>query len=222
MNDKKDSQKKPLPATKRKPPASLFLWLLAFLVLASLIVLNSSPYFSAQEEWSANTFLAQLDKGAVVTAEIMPESDKILAISGEFRNVLKPAQTADGKKSGDGGAVRTSPVLLDDNENVDAAVRQVLSDHGIDVGAESASKDAEKKPAVVEKDLTKPSVTQDTAKGGVAKRVKLKYSTRIYATDDIINKLDEKGVEVVYLERDVWWKSLLLNIAIAVPILLVF
>ena len=152
----------------------------------------------------------------------MPESDKILAISGEFRNVPKPAQTADGKKPADGGAVRTSPVLLDDNENVDTAVRQALSDHGIDVGAEPASKDAEKKPAVVEKDLTKPSVTQDTAKGGAAKRVKLKYSTRIYATDDIINKLDEKGVEVVYLERDVWWKSLLLNIAIAVPILLVF
>ena len=94
MNDKKEPQKKPLPATKRKPPASLFLWLLAFLVLASLIVLNSSPYFSAQEEWSANTFLAQLDKGAVVTAEIMPESDKILAISGEFRDVQKQAHPA--------------------------------------------------------------------------------------------------------------------------------
>ena len=43
MNDKKEPQKKPLPPVKRKPPASLFLWLLAFLVLASLIVLNSSP-----------------------------------------------------------------------------------------------------------------------------------------------------------------------------------
>jgi len=219
MNDKKEPQKKPLPATKRKPPASLFLWLLAFLVLASLIVLNSSPYFSTQEEWSANAFLAQLEKGAVVTAEIMPESDKILAISGEFRDVPKPAQTADAKNAGNGGAVHTN---LNDKDTIDAAVRQALSDQGVDVGADPARKDAEKKPAVVEKDLTKPTVTQVTARGGAAKRVKLKYSTRIYATDDIINKLDEKGVEVVYLERDVWWKSLLLNIAIAVPILLVF
>ena len=82
MNDKKVSPKKPLPNTKRKPPVSLFLWLLAFLLLASLIIFRSSPYFAAEEEWSANAFLAQLEKGAVVSAEIMPESDKILAISG--------------------------------------------------------------------------------------------------------------------------------------------
>ena len=50
MNDKKDPPKKTLPGSKRRPPASLFLWLLAFLVLASLIVFNSSPYFSAPEE----------------------------------------------------------------------------------------------------------------------------------------------------------------------------
>ena len=184
MNDRKAPLKNPLQNPKRKPPASLFLWLLAFLVLASLIVLNSSPYFSAPEEWSANFFLSQLEKGAVVSAEIMPESDRILAISGEFRDV--PAQE---KKP----------------------------------AAEAAGTDAEKKsePAVVEKDLTKPSATQQEP-GKTAKRVKLKYSTRIYATDAIVDKLDEKGVTTVYLERDVWWKSLLLNLAIAVPIVLIF
>ena len=61
MNDKKDPPKKTLPGSKRKPPASLFLWLLAFLVLASLIVFNSTPYFSAPEEWTANVFLAHLE-----------------------------------------------------------------------------------------------------------------------------------------------------------------
>ena len=35
MNDKKNSQKKTLQNQKRKPPASLFLWLLAFVILAS-------------------------------------------------------------------------------------------------------------------------------------------------------------------------------------------
>ena len=189
MNDKKSPQKKPLPNTKRKPPASLFLWLLAFFVLATLIVVNSSPYFSTQEEWSANTFLSQLDKGAVVSAEIMPESDKILAISGEFKMLPKqadarPAQADAGEKKTDGGKAAA--------------------------------------PAIVEKDLTKPAETRDAGKNTASKRLKLKYTTRIYATDEIINKLDEKGVEIVYLERDVWWKSLLLNLAIAVPLLLVF
>jgi len=55
MNDKKVPSKKTLPgSSKRRPPASLFLWLLAFLVLASLIVFNSSPYFASPEEWTAN------------------------------------------------------------------------------------------------------------------------------------------------------------------------
>ena len=184
MNDKKASPKKPLPNTKRKPPVSLFLWLLAFLLLASLIVFRSSPYFAAEEEWSANAFLAQLEKGAVVSAEILPESDKILAISGEFKNVPKQADA--------------------------------------DKAATAEKENDEKAPEIVEKDLTKPAATQTGNGNAAARRLKLKYTTRIYATDDIINKLDEKGVEVVYLERDVWWKSLLLNLAIAVPILLVF
>ena len=127
MNEKKSPQKKPLPNTKRKPPASLFLWLLAFLVLASLIVFNSSPYFSAQEEWSANAFLSQLDKGAVVSAEIMPESDKILAISGEFKMLPKPA---------------------------DAKATQGAS-------SDATKTDGSAAPAIVEKDLTKPSGTQN-------------------------------------------------------------
>ena len=193
MNEKKDPPKKTLPGSKRKPPASLFLWLLAFLVLASLIVFQSSPYFAATEEWSANVFLSHLEKGEIVTAEIMPESDKILAISGEFKNTPK-TPAADTKKA----------------------------------EAES-KKDEEKKaeekssaPEIVEKDLTKPSEKTADAGKKTAPKLKLKYTTRIYATDSIIDKLEEKGVQTVYLERDVWWKSLLLNLAIAVPILLVF
>ncbi len=184
MNDKKDPPKKTLPGAKRKPPASLFLWLLAFLVLASLIVFQSSPYFAATEEWSANEFLAHLERGEIVTAEVMPESDKILAVSGEFKIIPK----ADADKS-DAGAKK-------------------------DNGKASA-------PEIVEKDLTKPAESADAGKK-TAPKLKLKYNTRIYATDPIISKLEEKGVQTVYLERDVWWKSLLLNLAIAIPILLVF
>ena len=188
MNDKKDPPKKTLPGSKRRPPASLFLWLLAFLVLASLIVFNSSPYFSAPEEWTANTFLAHLEKGEIVTAEVMPESDKILAISGEFKTA--PSNGANTGKT-------------------DAA--------------ENKKNTKTSQPAIVEKDLTKPAEPANSDAGKkTAPKLKLKYTTRIYATDAIIDKLDEKGVQTLYLERDVWWKSLLLNLAIAVPILLVF
>ena len=194
MKDAKTPPKKTTtPNPKRKPPASLYLWLLAFLVLGSLIVFKSSPYFAPAEEWSANLFLDQLEKGAVLTAEIMPESDKILAISGEFKQLPKQAAS------------------------------EAKADAKAEDKAAKADKDAA--PAIVEKDLTKPAgkdANGKTAAQNPAKRFKLKYSTRIYATDDIINKLDEKGVYIVYLERDVWWKSLLLNLAIAVPICLIF
>ena len=150
MNDKKDPPKKTLPGSKRRPPASLFLWLLAFLVLASLIVFNSSPYFTTPEEWTANTFLSHLEKGEIVSAEIMPESDKILAISGEFRNAPKaPAET----KKADGGKAQTADGAQDKEslvKSVENAVKQLLSDK------DDAAENEEKKPApaIVEKDLT--------------------------------------------------------------------
>ncbi len=222
MNEKKDPPKKSLPGSKRRPPASLFLWLLAFLVLASLIVFNSTPYFASPEEWSANTFLTHLEKGEVVSAEIMPESDKILAISGEFRNV--PKVPADTKKT-DGGAHPVAAPLNMDKDSLEKVVsdtvKQVLSEKDSDSGTAQANAEKKSAPAIVEKDLTKPSESADAGKKS-APKLKLKYTTRIYATDSIIDKLDEKGVQTVYLERDVWWKSLLLNLAIAVPILLVF
>ena len=185
MNDKKDPPKKTLQAPKRRPPASLFLWLLAFFILATLIIFNSSPYFSSTEDWPANEFLAHLERGEIVSAEIMPESDKILAISGEFKNLPKSS-----------GAPNNA-------------------------GSVQEKKDDEKAsaPEIVEKDLTRPA---DTKKKTVQRPLKLKYNTRIYATDSVIGQLEEKGVETLYLERDVWWKSLLLNLAIAVPILLIF
>jgi len=218
MNEKKDPPHKTLPGSKRKPPASLFLWLLAFLILASLIVYSSSPYFAATEEWTANTFLAHLEKGEIVSAEIMPESDKILAISGEFRNA--PKAPADTKKTDGGTHSVADPLNLDKDsleKVVNDTVKEVLS------GQDADSKNDEKKPApeIVEKDLTKPAAPADAGKK-IAPKLKLKYTTRIYATDSIIDKLDEKGVQTIYLERDAWWKSLLLNLAIAVPILLVF
>ena len=191
MNDKKDPPKKALPGSKRKPPASLFLWLLAFVILASIIVFNTSP-FSPTDEWSANEFLLHLKKGEVVSADIMPESDRILAISGEYRN-LPAAKQADATEKDDG---------------------------------QNASADPEKKnsPKASSTEVKELRGTQEDRSGrdNKSKSFQLKYETRIYATDEIINKLDAKGVKTKYLERDVWWKSLLLNLAIALPIIFVF
>lgn len=179
MNDKKSQQKKTLQNSKRKPPVSLFLWLLAFVIFASIIVISTSP-FSPTETWTANQFLSNLDKNIVVSADIMPESDRILAISGEYSKARAHEPSADAAgKAGDDETKTSAP-----------AVRR---------GTIGNEKD-----------------------NGSRKSFSTKYETRIYATDEIVNKLDEKGVTTRYLERDVWWKSLLLNLAIALPIIFVF
>ena len=115
--------------------------------------------------------------------------------------------------------MRLAPTLY---KVVEDTVKQVLSEQ--DAAPKDGEKKAEEKSSaheIVEKDLTKPAESANTGKK-TAPKLKLKYNTRIYATDAVISKLEEKGVQTVYLERDVWWKSLLLNLAIAVPILLVF
>ena len=63
MNENKDPPKKTLPGSKRRPPASLFLWLLAFLVLASLIVLAILGLFvkSFMDSQNANAFIPAQD-----------------------------------------------------------------------------------------------------------------------------------------------------------------
>ena len=160
MNDKKDPPKKALPGSKRKPPASLFLWLLAFLILASLIVFNSSPYFSAPEDWTANQFLSHLEKGEIVSAEILPESDKILAISGEFKNAPK-APAADTKKA-------------------DASTNKADAEETKD--EEKKAEEKTSAPEIVEKDLTKPSEPANAGKK-TAPKLKLKLSESVFQSD---------------------------------------
>ena len=129
MIEKKDPPKKTLQSTKRKPPASLFLWLLTFLILALLIAFHSSSYFSYTEDWTADRFLAQLDKGVVLSAEIMPESDRILAISGEFKDVaeqivlVKKAQDASAasKKDADENGGKAAAEMTEADRKAPAA-----------------------------------------------------------------------------------------------------
>jgi len=228
MNEKKDPPKKTLQSTKRKPPASLFLWLLTFLILGLLIAFHSTSYFSYTEDWTADRFLSQLDRGAVVSAEIMPESDRILAISGEFKDVVEqaaaPAKKAQeaaaaSKKDANGAGKEAAPEQNAASEKPAAETQ--------DAGKEASAGNASEKAAAETQDAGKKS-RQETVSKDISRpksdknHGRLKYNTRIYATDDIINKLNDKGVEVVYLERDVWWKSLLLNLAIALPILFIF
>ncbi|MBR2435591.1 MAG: ATP-dependent zinc metalloprotease FtsH [Lentisphaeria bacterium] len=44
------------------------------------------------------------------------------------------------------------------------------------------------------------------------------YTTRLYATDKLITQLQKNGVKVTYLQRDNWYKSLIVNVVIGILI----
>lgn len=164
------------PVQPKRPPAALFLWLLAFLGLVSIIILYSPSRFTTTVRWTTDQFMESLNQGLIVTAEIMPESDKILHVTGEFR------QEAAG----------------------------VLS---------SATEQPAEKPEASGNN-TPVAVTDLTIAPGAPGK-KLKYITRLYATDSLIAELESKNVAVTFLERNVWWKEVLINVAVALPILLI-
>ncbi len=147
----------------RRPPAALFLWLLVFLVGASLFIFNSSPFGRKSAEWSANEFRKNLYSGMVSTAVVTPESDKILSIEGEY-HLPQNAQTEVKDLSGTEG--------------------------------------------------------------------KLRYVTRIYATDELATELQDisraiasghpdinPNLKVVYRQRDTWWEGIIFNLIIGVVII---
>ena len=45
------------------------------------------------------------------------------------------------------------------------------------------------------------------------------YSTRVTASDELMKKMEQKGVEVKVLQRESWWKSLIVNLVIGALII---
>ena len=68
----------------KRPPFALFAWLLVFIAGLFIFIFRDDHSSSRQQEWTPYEFEQNLTKGNIVSAEIMPESDKILFIEGKF------------------------------------------------------------------------------------------------------------------------------------------
>ena len=73
------------------PPAALFIWLLIFITFAGIIIFRFNPSLMGVKEWSQTTFEKELSNGAILTANMMPESDQVYYIEGKLRPDYKPA-----------------------------------------------------------------------------------------------------------------------------------
>lgn len=160
-----DDQKKnsPPPAQNRpglpsrRPPVSIFIWLIIIMMIVTLFVYKYNPAVGAREEWSQTTFEKKLTAGDIKTAVITPESENVMYIEGEYKKPARPA-----------------------NSEVTDLTRKLA-----------------------QKDSKQP--------------VKFYYSTRVIKTDAIMKGLDKVKVEV--LQRDNWWKNLIVNLIIGILII---
>jgi len=81
----KPSLKEAMPS--KRPPAALFIWLIIFIFIASLVALRVNPS-SEVEEWAQSRFEKQIVSGNVISAKITPETERILYIEGKFKKKL--------------------------------------------------------------------------------------------------------------------------------------
>ena len=92
-NQNKNSRKSPpgsRPPLPKRTPASIFIWLLLIIMVITLFIYRYNPSNSTRKEWNQTEFERNLAAGNIVTAVIMPESDNILSIEGEFKRPSPP------------------------------------------------------------------------------------------------------------------------------------
>ncbi len=148
-NDNRGRQNK-----NSRPPFAIFVWLVIFLTGATFFIFQYDPSSGQRKEWTPAEFEKHLNEGAILTADVMPESDKILQIEGKY----------DPKHTVSSGNVTD------------------LSESAGETGSHT-------------------------------------YSTRVYATDQLVASLQKKDVKVTFLQRDNWYKSLIFNLIIGVVII---
>ena len=95
MNEDQNKNSKKSPPGSRPPlpkrtPASIFIWLLLIIMVVTLFIYRYNPSNSTRKEWNQTEFERNLTAGNIVTAVIMPESDNILSIEGEFKRPSAP------------------------------------------------------------------------------------------------------------------------------------
>jgi predicted secreted protein len=71
----------------KKPSMALFVWLMIFLFIALLVIFKLNPA-GKYEQWEQTRFEKELKAGNVVSADITPESDRIMYVQGEYRKTI--------------------------------------------------------------------------------------------------------------------------------------
>ena len=141
---------------KGKSPAfALVIWVLIFLALGAIFIARANPGLMGSQEWTQSRFEKELAQKNVVTANMMPESDNVYYIEGEY-----------------------------------------------------------KVPATPEK---KENTLDTRKKSAKAQNAPLTYSARVMMTPAIMQNLSSAKVTV--LQRDVWWKSLLIQLIIGAVVI---
>ena len=86
-NDSPEKNKPEIPgAGKSKgPKTAIFIWLLVLLSLSAIFLFRANPSLLGSEEWNQSKFESFLAKGNILTARLMPESDNVFYIEGEYR-----------------------------------------------------------------------------------------------------------------------------------------
>ncbi|MBE6404551.1 MAG: ATP-dependent zinc metalloprotease FtsH [Lentisphaerae bacterium] len=182
----------------KRPPAAVFIWLLVLVMIVTLFIYKFTPSLSDTKELSQTDFERYLRNGWITTATVLPETEDVLQIEGTYeRKNAEPVKKEEAKAK------------PEEKANADAAKDK-----------SSKEEKAEKETAKAEKssgttDLSGESKTEDTP--DELKKQKNYYRTRVIKTPAVMEGL--KNVDVIILERDSWWKSLLGNVLIGIVII---
>ena len=68
----------------KRPPAAVFIWLLVLVMLVTLFIYKFTPSLANSAELTQTEFESWLSMGWIKTAVILPESDDVLQIEGEY------------------------------------------------------------------------------------------------------------------------------------------
>ncbi|MBR2363839.1 MAG: ATP-dependent zinc metalloprotease FtsH [Lentisphaeria bacterium] len=139
----------------KSPVFAVVIWLLIFLALGAIFIARANPELMGSQEWTQSKFEQELQQKNIVSANMMPESDNVYYIEGEYRIPVKPEK----------------------KEN---------------------TLDTRKKSAIGKKS---PNL----------------YSARVMMTPAIMQNLSSAKVTV--LQKDVWWKSLLIQLVIGAVVI---
>ncbi len=139
----------------KSPAFAVVIWVLIFLALGAIFIARANPGLMGSQEWTQSRFEKELTQKNVVTANMMPESDNVYYIEGEY-----------------------------------------------------------KVPATPEK---KENTLDTRKKSAKNQKAPLTYSARVMMTPAIMQNL--ASAKVTVLQRDVWWKSLLIQLIIGAVVI---